>query len=168
MLRTQNQSEHIRNCLRGANPLRGAQDKGYYMGNLERLTTNKRDLVLLQFIIDNGAQELTETNTNFNRGDFFEMALTKERVKRNGLHEISKGDFIFNGEIVEIKYLTKKTGASKDKQGTRANYYLIGFNNGETIELRLIKKCDLVTRHDGTREKITFQDNINKGVRVEL
>lgn len=138
------------------------------MGNLERLTTNKRDLVLLQFIIDNGTQELTETNTNFNRGDFFEMALTKERVKRNGLHEMSKGDYIYNGEIVEIKYLTKKTGASKDKRGTLANYYLIGFNNGETIELRLIKKCDLVTQHDGTREKITFQDNINKGVRVKL
>lgn len=138
------------------------------MGNLERLTTNKRDLVLLQFIIDNGTQELTETNTNFNRGDFFEMALTKERVKRNGLHEMSTGDYIYNGEIVEIKYLTKKTGASKDKRGTLANYYLIGFNNGETIELRLIKKCDLVTQHDGTREKITFQDNINKGVRVEL
>lgn len=138
------------------------------MTNLERLTTTKRDLVLLQFIIDNGAQNLVETNTNFNRGDFFEMALTKERVKRTGAHVISNGDFVYNGQIVEIKYLTKKTGASKDKQGTLANYYLIGFNNGETIELRLIKKCDLITRHDGTREKITFQDNINKGVRVEL
>ena len=92
-----------------------------------------------------------------------EMAITKEPVKRSGLHEVSKGDFVFNGMIVEIKYLTKKTKASKDLKGTLATHYLIGFNNGNEIELRLIAKNDLVVRQDN---RIAYQDNINKGVRL--
>ena len=92
-----------------------------------------------------------------------EMAITKEPVKRSGLHEVSKGDFVFNGMVVEIKYLTKKTKASKDLKGTLATHYLIGFNNGNEIELRLIAKSDLVVRQDN---RIAYQDNINKGVRL--
>ena len=91
------------------------------------------------------------------------MAITKEPVKRSGLHEVSKGDFVFNGMTVEIKYLTKKTKASKDLKGTLATHYLIGFNNGNEIELRLIAKNELVVRQDN---RIAYQDNINKGVRL--
>lgn len=130
--------------------------------NLERLNQNKVDMVLAKFIARAGVENLVE-NATFNRGDFFEMAITKEPVKRNGLHEISKGDFVFNGMIVEIKYLTKKTKASKDLKGTLATHYLIGFNNGNEIELRLIAKNELVVRKDN---RIAYQDNINKGVRL--
>ena len=130
--------------------------------NLERLNQNKVDMVLAQFIVRAGVENLVE-NATFNRGDFFEMAITKEPVKRNGLHEISKGDFILNGMVVEIKYLTKKTKASKDLKGTLATHYLIGFNNGNEIELRLIAKNELVVREDN---RIAYQDNINKGVRL--
>ena len=130
--------------------------------NLERLNQNKVDMVLAQFIAHAGVENLVE-NATFNRGDFFEMAITKEPVKRNGLHEVSKGDFILNGIVVEIKYLTKKTKASKDLKGTLATHYLIGFNNGNEIELRLIAKNELVVRPDN---RIAYQDNINKGVRL--
>ena len=130
--------------------------------NLERLNQNKVDMVLAKFIARAGVENLVE-NATFNRGDFFEMAITKEPVKRSGLHEISKGDFVFNGMVVEIKYLTKKTKASKDLKGTLATHYLIGFNNGNDIELRLIAKNELVVRQDN---RIAYQDNINKGVRL--
>ena len=130
--------------------------------NLERLNQNKVDMVLAQFIAHAGVENLVE-NATFNRGDFFEMAITKEPVKRSGLHEVSKGDFVLNGMIVEIKYLTKKTKASKDLKGTLATHYLIGFNNGNEIELRLIAKNELVVREDN---RIAYQDNINKGVRL--
>lgn len=130
--------------------------------NLERLHENKIDMVLAEFIARAGVESLVESAT-FNRGDFFEMAITKEPVKRNGLHEVSKGDFVLNGLVVEIKYLTKKTKASKDLKGTLATHYLIGFNNGQEIELRLIKKSELVVRADN---RIAYQDNINKGVRL--
>ena len=130
--------------------------------NLERLNQNKVDMVLAKFIARAGVENLVE-NATFNRGDFFEMAITKEPVKRNGLHEISKGDFVFNGMVVEIKYLTKKTKASKDLKGTLATHYLIGFNNGNEIELRLIAKNELVVRQDN---RIAYQDNINKGIRL--
>ena len=130
--------------------------------NLERLNQNKVDMVLAQFIARAGVENLVE-NATFNRGDFFEMAITKEPVKRSGLHEISKGDFVLNGMVVEIKYLTKKTKASKDLKGTLATHYLIGFNNGNEIELRLIAKNELIVREDN---RIAYQDNINKGVRL--
>ena len=130
--------------------------------NLERLNQNKVDIVLAKFIARAGVENLVE-NATFDRGDFFEMAITKEPVKRNGLHEVSKGDFVLNGMIVEIKYLTKKTKASKDLKGTLATHYLIGFNNGNEIELRLIAKNELVVRQDN---RIAYQDNINKGVRL--
>lgn len=130
--------------------------------NLERLNQNKVDMVLAKFIARAGVENLVE-NATFNRGDFFEMAITKEPVKRNGLHEVSKGDFVLNGVVVEIKYLTKKTKASKDLKGTLATHYLIGFNNGNEIELRLIAKNELVVRQDN---RIAYQDNINKGVRL--
>ena len=130
--------------------------------NLERLNQNKVDMVLAKFIARAGVENLVE-NATFNRGDFFEMAITKEPVKRNGLHEVSKGDFVLNGMVVEIKYLTKKTKASKDLKGTLATHYLIGFNNGNEIELRLIAKNELVVRQDN---RIAYQDNINKGIRL--
>ena len=130
--------------------------------NLERLNQNKVDMVLAKFIARAGVENLVE-NATFNRGDFFEMAITKEPVKRSGLQEVSKGDFVFNGMVVEIKYLTKKTKASKDLKGTLATHYLIGFNNGNEIELRLIAKNELVVREDN---RIAYQDNINKGVRL--
>ena len=130
--------------------------------NLERLNQNKVDMVLAQFIARAGVENLVE-NATFNRGDFFEMAITKEPVKRSGLHEVSKGDFVLNGMVVEIKYLTKKTKASKDLRGTLATHYLIGFNNGNEIELRLIAKNELIVREDN---RIAYQDNINKGVRL--
>ena len=130
--------------------------------NLERLNQNKVDMVLAKFIARAGVENLVE-NATFNRGDFFEMAITKEPVKRSGLHEISKGDFVLNGMVVEIKYLTKKTKASKDLKGTLATHYLIGFNNGNEIELRLIAKNELVVRQDN---RIAYQDNINKGIRL--
>ena len=130
--------------------------------NLERLNQNKVDMVLAKFIARAGVENLVE-NATFNRGDFFEMAITKEPVKRSGLHEVSKGDFVLNGMVVEIKYLTKKTKASKDLKGTLATHYLIGFNNGNDIELRLIAKNELVVRQDN---RIAYQDNINKGIRL--
>ena len=119
------------------------------------------------------AQDLAHTvGENFGTGarngtEACRLENIEQLVKRNGLHEVSKGDYIYNGEIVEIKYLTKKTGASKDLKGTIAQKYLIGFNSGEEIILKLIDKKDLKTRVDGKRLKITYQDNIGLGVRVK-
>ena len=62
-----------------------------------------------------------------------------------------------------MKRVSEKTKASKDLKGTLATHYLIGFNNGKEIELRLIAKSDLVVRQDN---RIAYQDNINKGVRL--
>lgn len=135
------------------------------MNNFERLAQNKNDHILLDFIQSRAAQSLV-ANATFNRGDFFEMAITLEPVKRTGLHVVSEGDFIYHGQPVEIKYLTKKSGASKDRKGTIANYYLIGFNTGKEIELRLIAKKDLVIKKEKTREKIRYQDNITLGVKL--
>lgn len=132
------------------------------MTHLQKLQQNKLDNVLASFIIKNQVEALINNNKAFNRGDFFEMAITKEAVKRNGLHGISQGDFILNGEVIEIKYITKKTKASQQLKGTIANYYLIGFNNGSNIELRLIKKCDLVVNDN----HLSYKDNYNKGVLV--
>lgn len=133
-----------------------------------KLQQNKRDIVLLEFLLSHNIDKTLANNDNlYNRGDLFEMALTKELVKRDGLHAVSQGDRIFNGVSVEIKYLTKQTGASDQEQGTTCNYYLIGFNDGDKITIKLINKKDLKTRFEKTRRKITYQDNINLGVEIK-
>ena len=79
----------------------------------EKLQQNKRDMILLEFLISHNIDKtLAHNNKLYNRGDLFEMALTRELVKRTGRHEISTGDWTFNGEPVEIKYLSTQTGAS--------------------------------------------------------
>ena len=136
--------------------------------NLEKLKQDKRDNVLADFIEARGACALINGAT-FNRGDFFEMAITGEKVKRDGLHGISKGDYVMpNGLVVEVKYLTKKTGASKDLQGTLASHYLLGFNTGKEIELHLVPVAELVAVGEGKHKKITYQNNYALGVRIKL
>ena len=133
-----------------------------------KLQQNKRDIVLLEFLLSHNIDKTLANNDNlYNRGDLFEMALTQELVKRDGLHAISQGDRTYNGVSVEIKYLTKQTGASDQEQGTTCNYYLIGFNDGAKITIKLINKKDLKTRFEKTRRKITYQDNINLGVEIK-
>ena len=133
-----------------------------------KLQQNKRDIVLLEFLLSHNIDKTLANNDNlYNRGDLFEMALTQELVKRTGRHEISTGDWIYNGEPVEIKYLSTQTGASDQEKGTTCNYYLIGFNDGDKITIKLIKKKDLKTRFEKTRCKIAYQDNINLGVEIK-
>ena len=134
----------------------------------DKLQQNKRDMILLEFLLSHNIDKtLAHNNKLYNRGDLFEMALTRELVKRDGLHAISQGDRTYNGVSVEIKYLTKQTGASDQEQGTTCNYYLIGFNDGDKITIKLINKKDLKTRFEKTRRKITYQDNINLGVEIK-
>ena len=111
-----------------------------------KLQQNKRDIVLLEFLLSHNIDKTLANNNNlYNRGDLFEMALTRELVKRDGLHAISQGDWTYNGVSVEIKYLTKQRGASDQEQGTTCNYYLIGFNDGDKITIKLINKGILLT-----------------------
>ena len=134
----------------------------------DKLQQNKRDIVLLEFLLSHNIDKTLAHNNNlYNRGDLFEMALTQELVKRTGRHEISTGDRTFNGEPVEIKYVSIQTGASDQEKGTTCNYYLIGFNDGDKITIKLIKKKDLKTRFEKTRRKIAYQDNINLGVEIK-
>ena len=134
----------------------------------DKLQQNKRDIVLLEFLLSHNIDKTLAHNNNlYNRGDLFEMALTQELVKRTGRHEISTGDRTFNGEPVEIKYVSIQTGASDQERGTTCNYYLIGFNDGDKITIKLIKKKDLKTRFEKTRRKIAYQDNINLGVEIK-
>lgn len=130
------------------------------------LTQDKRDLLLIAFAQQHNAEHFINGATT--RGDIFESAITGEACKRNGLHEISKGDYTYNGMAVEIKYLTKKTKASKELKGTIATHYLIGFNTGKEIEIRLIPHNEIIYTNDSGKLKISYQANINKGVRVEL
>ena len=133
-----------------------------------KLQQNKRDLILLQFLLSHHIEKTLEHNNKlYNRGDLFEMALTRELVKRDGLHAISQGDWTYNGVSAEIKSLTKQTGASEQEQGTTRNYYLIAYNDGDKITIKLINKKDLKTRFEKTRRKITYQDNINLGVEIK-
>lgn len=134
----------------------------------DKLQQNKRDMILLEFLLSHNIDKtLAHNNKLYNRGDLFEMALTQELVKRTGRHEISTGDRTFNGEPVEIKYVSIQTGASDQEKGTTCNYYLIGFNDGDKITIKLIKKKDLKTRFEKTRRKIAYQDNINLGVEIK-
>ena len=134
----------------------------------QKLQQNKRDMILLEFLLSHNIDKTLANNDNlYNRGDLFEMALTRELVKRDGLHAVSQGDWTYNGVSVEIKYLTKQTGASDQMNGTICNYYLIGFNDGDKITIKLIKKKDLKTRYEKTRQKITYQDNINLGIEIK-
>lgn len=129
-----------------------------------KLNSNKYDVVLSNYIKDLSSDLIacaSGTRSGCpNRGDLFEMAITGAPVKRNGLHEMSDGDFIFNGLRVEIKYLSVKTKASAQMKGTSATHYLIGFNNGNSITLRLIKKEDIVIENN----HISYQNNLDKGV----
>lgn len=134
----------------------------------EKLQQNKRDMILLEFLLSHNIDKTLANNDNlYNRGDLFEMALTQELVKRTGRHEISTGDWTFNGEPVEIKYLSTQTGASDQEKGTTCKHYLIGFNDGDKIIIKLINKKDLKTRYEKTRRKIAYQDNINLGVEIK-
>lgn len=142
------------------------------MTNIERLLTKgdstelKRARVLVDFIASRNAIALVNAlrMTQLNRGDMFECAITLKNVVRTGLHEMSKGDYKLGDLIVEIKYLTTKTKADIDARGTHASHYLIGFNNGKRIELRLIKKSDLVVENG----KVTYQNNFNRGEVISL
>ncbi len=73
------------------------------------------DINLRKFLRGKGltADKLTAMGCT-NRGDALEIALTGKAVNRDGLHHRSDGDGVFNGERVEIKYLTTKTKASLD------------------------------------------------------
>ena len=134
----------------------------------DKLEQNKRDLILLEFLLSHHIEKTLEHNNKlYNRGELFEMALTQELVKRTGRHEISTGDWIYNGEPVEIKYLSTQTGASDQEQGTTCKHYLIGFNDGDKIIIKLINKKDLKTRYEKTRRKIAYQDNINLGIEIK-
>ena len=51
-----------------------------------KLQQNKRDMVLLKFLISHNIDKTLTNNDNlYNRGDLFEMALTRELVKATGL-----------------------------------------------------------------------------------
>ena len=69
-----------------------------------KLQQNKRDMILLEFLLSHNIDKTLANNDNlYNRGDLFEMALTRELVKRDGLHAVSQGDWTYNGVSVEIK-----------------------------------------------------------------
>lgn len=130
------------------------------MTNIEKLENSnlKADKVLLNFIHREKVENLINAQNmgkSVNRGDCFEMCLTHKPTLRTGKHEQSHGDIVINGEPFEIKYLTKKTGASIALQGTSAKYHIIGFNTGAEIVLKKILTSQLKVRNG----KITYQDN---------
>ena len=146
------------------------------MTHLEKLQSSpmSADRVLADFIMARGEKAVALVNASkaFNRGDFAEMALTLAPVARDGLHGISKGDAVIvradDALIVEIKYLTKKTSASEALKGTIASHYLIAFNDGKALTLRLIPKNEVVTRMVSGTEKIAYNDNASKGEAVSI
>ena len=103
-----------------------------------------------------------------NRGHVFEMLLTGKRADFGGEHGTSNGDTTIKGKRYEIKYITRKTGATDALKGTTAKQYIIGFNHGNYIEIRVIDHKDLILKpitnsKNNPAKKITFQDNYNKG-----
>lgn len=137
------------------------------MTNLERLTTsNKYDKLLYAYILASGVSNLVNNNPRFNRGDFAEMCNTHVQVNNSGLHGISHGDFIASdGKPYEIKYCTCKTAPSAPLKGTICDYTIVDFNNGVTIEKRLIKTNELVVdKHN----HITFKNNYQKGTLLKV
>lgn len=146
------------------------------MNNLEKLKHgDAKDKTLARFIEAQGVQDLVNTN-GFNRGDFFEMCLTKIRVNRTGLHGVSHGDGYFKGQPIEIKYITKSTPCSGQLEGTLCGYYLIGYNVGASIEFWLTPKEELTIRTEERtandkgkqpRLRIKFKDNYGKGIKLD-
>lgn len=138
------------------------------MTNIEKLLNNDNvaDKKLAEFIISRKAENLANA-TAFNRGKMFEVAITKQPFNAGGKGQ-SKGDYVFKGRVIEIKYLTKKTGASSQQKGTIAEHYLIGFNTGKEIIIKIINKNELKVRAEKTRGKITYQDNINLGYTLKV
>ena len=135
---------------------------------IEQLKTSPlaSDLLLAQFLESENCTALVNAQNmgeRVNRGDCFEMGLTHEPVRRDGLHQQSKGDTTFKGEPVEVKYLTKKTKASIALKGTIARFHLIGFNDGKTLDIRLIPTKSLKVTKDG---RLKYQDNIDMGVSI--
>jgi hypothetical protein len=137
------------------------------MTHLERLkNSNKYDKLLVAYIIANGVVDLVNNNPRFNRGDFCEMCKTHTTVNNSGLHGISHGDFIAsNNNAYEIKYCTCKTAPSAPLVGTTCEYTLVDFNNGATIETRLIKSNELVV---DCYNHITFKNNYQKGTLIKV
>lgn len=133
------------------------------------------DINLRQFLKGKGltAEKLLTLGCT-NRGDALEIALSGKAVKRDGLHRKSTGDLVWNGNAVEVKYLTTKTKASMDGLGTTCNEYLICFNDRQKgLEFRLIPKSEIVHKpckdeYGKLKEKLSYQDNINKGVAVRV
>ena len=109
-------------------------------------------------------RNLTKVKEIRNRGDLFESCITGVNCKNTGLHTISNGDY----KGLEIKYISISTGASSAMKGTICKQHLIGFNNGKSIEFRLINTSDLQGKenNDSKRkrgERLTYDLNHSKG-----
>lgn len=124
--------------------------------------TQKRDILLYNFILKHCKN--IDLIKCFNRGTMFEIALTNAPKVEGVKGKMSSGDFVFNGLICEIKYITTKSPCDDQLKGTIATHYLIGFNYGNMLDLRLIKKSDIIK--NGL--KIKFKDNKDKGESVEI
>ena len=136
------------------------------MTYLERLkTSNKYDKLLVEYIIHNKVVDLVNNNARFNRGDFSEMCHSHTKVNNSGLHKISHGDYVINSIAYENKYCTCKTAPSAPLQGTTCEYTIVDFNNGATIETRLIKSNELVI---DKYNHITFKNNYKKGILLQV
>lgn len=126
-------------------------------------STLKSDRALLDLVEKCGVADLVNAQNmgkHYNRGDIFEMCLTRKPVKRDGLHSKSAGDTIIEGVAYEVKYITKKTSASVALKGTSAPFHLIGFNDGEKITIRIIPTKSLKVSKGG---KLKYQENATLG-----
>ena len=123
------------------------------------------DKILLSFA---KTRNLTNVKEIRNRGDLFESCITGINCKNSGLHTISNGDY----KGLELKYITTSTGASSAMKGTICKQHLIGFNNGKSIEIRLIDTSDLQGKENNSGRKrgdrLTYDLNHNKGKVVAI
>lgn len=126
---------------------------------------DKKDRLLVAYLEKVGVLELCQAiRGNGIRGDIFEITQSKTKVYRTGLHTASDGDFTNeNGERIEVKYCTPKTGANYNAKGMTASRYRIGFNDGKALEIREIEPSEIIAK-DG---RIPYKGNATKGILIE-
>ncbi len=127
-------------------------------------SSSKYDKLLLDY-----AKRIVNTHKHIlnyaceNRGALVEILITLQ-PKDNGAHGLSTGDMRYNGKPTEIKYITTKTGAHGEMQGSICKQYLMIYNDGRNLWAELTQASKTTIKNG----RYTLKENVNKGVRVEL
>ena len=127
------------------------------------LSSDKNDIALYNYVkahLNKGLYNKPCTS----RGDLIEMVASGVAVNRDGKNGVSKGDFYYAPlkQMVEVKAISRKSGAHAELKGSICKNYLVFFIN--KLEWRLIPASQMIA----TNGKYLYKDNESKGVRVEI